>query len=367
MGAKKVALVVSVLVAAIVVSLYAVAETVIEYTYDAAGNPTKVEVQTDPAHADTDGDGMPDEWETRYGLNPSVNDAGEDLDADGLTNLDEYQRGTKPNKVDTDNDGMNDGWEVRYGLNPLVNDAYSDQDADGLKNIEEYALGTHPNNADTDGDGMPDGWEVRYGLNPLANDAAGDLDSDGLTNLAEYQQGTDPSGSNAVVVEITADPETISSGNSSALTWSAENANSCTIEPGVGAVAATGSRLVTPAQTTTYTITATGAAGTAHNSTTITVTAAPRPTVSIWADRTQIFNGDSTTIHWTSTNADSAIINYGWDCWYYGYFRCYRINVPTSGSMTVTPAYYGSNKYFICVTGPGGTATAGTSITVRKD
>ena len=356
MQAKKIALVVSALVAAIVVALYAVAETVIEYTYDAAGNPTKVEIKTDPAHADTDGDGMPDEWETRYGLNPSVNDAGEDLDADGLTNLDEYQRGTKPNDTDTDNDGINDGWEVRYGLNPVVNDAYSDQDADGLKNIEEYTLGTLPNNADTDDDGMPDGWEVRYGLNPLANDAGEDLDADGLTNLAEYQQGTDPSGSNAVAVDITADPDSISSGNSATLTWSAENAQSCTIEPGVGAVAATGSRLVTPAATTAYTITATGAAGTAQNSTTITVTAAPPPTVSIW----HTWSGCICIVSWTSTNADRAylsVVNWG-RVWWAGW-------VGTSGSFSQNLSNYtmGCN-YTITVYGPGGSAsrTLGVSI-----
>jgi hypothetical protein len=49
------------------------------------------------APADSDADGMPDAWETQYGLNPnSAADAGLDPDGDGFTNLQEYQRGSNP-------------------------------------------------------------------------------------------------------------------------------------------------------------------------------------------------------------------------------------------------------------------------------
>ena len=46
--------------------------------------------------ADSDLDGMHDSWESTYGLDPTVDDAAEDDDEDGLTNLEEYQQGYDP-------------------------------------------------------------------------------------------------------------------------------------------------------------------------------------------------------------------------------------------------------------------------------
>jgi hypothetical protein len=49
-----------------------------------------------PICVDWDGDGMPDDWEIVYGLNPLLDDAHMDPDGDGLSNLDEYERETDP-------------------------------------------------------------------------------------------------------------------------------------------------------------------------------------------------------------------------------------------------------------------------------
>ena len=82
---------------------------------------------------DSDGDGISDAVETAVGLDPNdPTDAAEDLDGDGLTNLEEFLAGTDLQSPDTDGDGLTDREEV--------------QDT-----------GTDPLNPDTDGDGMPDG------------------------------------------------------------------------------------------------------------------------------------------------------------------------------------------------------------------
>ena len=51
---------------------------------------------------DSDNDGMPDEWETRYGLNPNdPSDAQKDCNGDGYTNIEKYINGIDPRvKVD---------------------------------------------------------------------------------------------------------------------------------------------------------------------------------------------------------------------------------------------------------------------------
>jgi hypothetical protein len=62
-----------------------------------------------PPGGDTDGDGMPDDYETANNLDPFARDADRDPDNDGLTNLQEFQLGTNPHLGDTDGDAILDG------------------------------------------------------------------------------------------------------------------------------------------------------------------------------------------------------------------------------------------------------------------
>jgi hypothetical protein len=85
-------------------------------------------------------------------------------------------------------------------------------------------------------------------------------------------------GSQLPSINLTAAPDTIASGQSSMLTWSTSNATSCTGSGGwTGTIATSGTQTVTPAQSTTYTLSCTGTAGAASQSTTVTVSTPPSP------------------------------------------------------------------------------------------
>lgn len=84
---------------------------------------------------DNDGDGINDNSDNCPQI-PNISQ--DDNDNDGLGDVCD---------TDDDNDGMPDEWEKQYGLNPLVNDASDDPDADGFSNIQEYRANTDPKNA----------------------------------------------------------------------------------------------------------------------------------------------------------------------------------------------------------------------------
>ncbi len=71
---------------------------------------------------DSDGDGLPDDWENLHGcLDSGSYDSDRDQDADGKTSLEEYQYSPSMNPcyADSDLDGSDDGEEMDGGSNPL--------------------------------------------------------------------------------------------------------------------------------------------------------------------------------------------------------------------------------------------------------
>jgi peptidoglycan-associated lipoprotein len=83
----------------------------------------------------------------------------------------------------------------------------------------------------------------------------------------------------APTASLSANPDSISAGQSTTLTWRTENANDVTIE-GIGKVDPSGSQSVTPQASTTYRLTAKGPGGTQDATARVTVEAPPVQAVS---------------------------------------------------------------------------------------
>jgi hypothetical protein len=150
------------------------------------------------------------------------------------------------------------------------------------------------------------------------------------------------------VVDISADPELIKPGESSVLTWTTQNANSCAIEPGIGAVDSSGSMEVRPTESTIYTITASGSGGSA--SSTATVSVYPRPTVTISADPPYIQPGGTSTLVWASVDADTCTIEPDIG------------GVALSGAVEVSPTV--TTTYMITAKGMGGSTAESATVFV---
>jgi peptidoglycan-associated lipoprotein len=80
----------------------------------------------------------------------------------------------------------------------------------------------------------------------------------------------------APTASLSANPNTIDKGQSSTLTWQTTNATDVSID-GIGAVQPNGSQQVTPADSTTYHLTAKGAGGTQEATARVTVNQPPPP------------------------------------------------------------------------------------------
>ena len=155
---------------------------------------------TAPADAEPGGgDGMPDYWEALHGLDPTLNDAGGDLDGDGLTNIEEFRKFTDPQNPDTDGDTIPDGsdvfprssseWADSDGDGTGDNsdrcpfDALNDIDGDGVcGDVDNCPSSSNPDQMDTDGDY----WGNACDNCPAAvNSSQQDDDGDGFGNVCD--------------------------------------------------------------------------------------------------------------------------------------------------------------------------------------
>jgi hypothetical protein len=161
----------------------------------------------------------------------------------------------------------------------------------------------------------------------------------------------------APTVTLSANTATITAGSTATLKWSSKNAQVCSGTGGwSGNQGTSGSTSVSPATTTTYGLSCTSSAGSAQASTKITVNAAvtaptPAPTLTLTASPSTIISGNSSTLTWTSKNADSCTASNGWSG-----------AQADSGNKSVSPT--SNTTYTLSCSGAGGTAQESTTVTV---
>jgi len=150
-----------------------------------------------------------------------------------------------------------------------------------------------------------------------------------------------------------ATPTNIILGESATLNYQALNATSVSISGGVNAVGMSGSVAVTPTTSTTYTITATGAAGTtpATCSIGVTVTLGNLPRIiQFSASPMTIMSGQTSNLLWVVENATSVNIS--------------TIGTqPLAGTTVVSPA--ATTTYVLTATNQAGSVTAQATVNVN--
>lgn len=153
-----------------------------------------------------------------------------------------------------------------------------------------------------------------------------------------------------LAVGITASPTTINAGQSATLSWTSSNAaqGGVSIDQGIGTQAPSGSLTVSPAATTTYTITAVNGTATATAQATVN---APL-SVTLTANPANITPGQQSTLSWNSRGAATLSIDNSVG----------PVKAP-SGNQAVSPAQ--TTTYTITATDSGGhSTTAATTVTV---
>jgi len=93
--------------------------------------------------------------------------------------------------------------------------------------------------------------------------------------------GCSPAPSAPVITLFSADPQVIDSGATSTLSWEVSNATTVTISPGGGSVALIGTFVVSPEETTIYTLIASNAAGNVTANVNVTVSSALQKAIDV--------------------------------------------------------------------------------------
>jgi uncharacterized protein YkwD len=124
--------------------------------------------------------------------------------------------------------------------------------------------------------------------------------------------GPGPTG--PVISSFTVNPSTITAGQTATLSWSVSGATAINIDNGIGDVSTLTSKTISPAQTTTYRLTATNSGGSVSATVTVTVNAGPAPDTQ--PPTTPVLNSaiarsqTQVDLAWTASSDNTAVAGY---------------------------------------------------------
>jgi hypothetical protein len=153
-------------------------------------------------------------------------------------------------------------------------------------------------------------------------------------------------------ITFSGSPTAIVRGQTSTLSWNVTGViDSININQGIGAVNSSGSIVVSPQSTTTYTLSASGPGGT--TSAIVTITVYVPPSTTLFLDNTSIIRGQCTVLRWVTTgDATSATVTPGIG------------SVNINGFTQICPTE--TTTYNIFVTGLGGSDSDSITLTVYQ-
>lgn len=152
-------------------------------------------------------------------------------------------------------------------------------------------------------------------------------------------------------VQLQVSRDRLQQGEDVRVTWTSKDAKQVALNG--KPVDKNGAEVFTPDNTTTFTVVGMRGKKEARDSKVVAVTPRPaKPTIRISADQEAINRGQSTTLRWSSNNADRVEISE-------------LGTVPSSGSRVVSPSQ--STTYNATATGAGGTENASARVTVTEE
>ena len=223
-------------------------------------------------------------------------------------------------------------------------------------------------------------WEVKNATRVAINQGIGDVsdrDSQTVTPAADtvyvmtvfgtHEQKvtcttsvlvTEPETSTPLpTCELTATPSSFShSGGNTILSWSTMNADTVSLNQGIGEVSTSGSRNQAVSTSVTYQLTATNETGSVDCSASVTVANTPAPisceaNVDFGANPSRIDRGESSILEWSTTGVTDVSINQGIG------------DVANDGQLTVSPS---SNTTYT-LTATNGATTISCPTTIQVD